>query len=209
MLGALLRGFVLPAALAGGIALQLVYPGEFAYRLEDGGPALVTWIAVVGGVAALVVGLVFLKHKVPLERPELAALAAALFVLPIAIHAAANWSPSEARLPSPLTPGSSRRCASRSRAATSSTPIPRRATGSPPPRRSTSRSRRPATSPTRRRTGRTSGATKRAASSRPATPRSRGGPARTGSCVDRERFDVAPDLDSVYRDDRFTLYVVP
>ncbi len=74
VLGALLRGLVLPAALVGGIALQLAYPGEFTYRLEEGGPAFVTWFAVGGGVAALVVGLVFLKHKVPLERPELAAL---------------------------------------------------------------------------------------------------------------------------------------
>ena len=32
-------------------------------------------------------------------------VAAALFVLPIAVHAAWNWSPSEARRPSPLTPG--------------------------------------------------------------------------------------------------------
>ena len=40
MLAALLRGLVLPAALVGGIALQLAYPGEFTYRLEDGGPAL-------------------------------------------------------------------------------------------------------------------------------------------------------------------------
>ena len=27
--------------------------------------------------------------------------------------------------------------------------------------------------------------------------------------VDRDRFDVAPELDSVYRDERFTLYVIP
>jgi hypothetical protein len=27
--------------------------------------------------------------------------------------------------------------------------------------------------------------------------------------VDRRRFDVVPELDSVYRDDRYTLYVVP
>ena len=50
VLGALLRTFVLPAALVGGIALQLLFPGDFSYRLTDGGPALVTWVAVGGGI---------------------------------------------------------------------------------------------------------------------------------------------------------------
>ena len=105
VLAALLRTLVLPAALVGGIALQRLYPGEFSYRLEDGGPALVTWLAVGGSVAALALGLVLLKHKLRLERPALAGWAAALFVLPIAIHGAANWTPSPGRSPSPLTPG--------------------------------------------------------------------------------------------------------
>ena len=53
VLAALLRVLLLPAALAGGIALQLLYPGDFGYRLDDGGPALVTWFAVGGGAVAL------------------------------------------------------------------------------------------------------------------------------------------------------------
>jgi hypothetical protein len=102
VLAARLRVLVLPVALAAGIALQLLYPGEFSYRLQDGGPPLVTWIAVVGAVGALV----FLKHKPSVERPgQLAGAAAVLFVLPIGVHAAANWSPSEARAANPLTPG--------------------------------------------------------------------------------------------------------
>ena len=106
VLAALLRVLVLPAALAAGVALQLLYPGEFSYRLQEGGPALVTWLAVGGGAVALAAGLVFLRRKLPpLERPALAGWAAGLFVLPIAVHAAANWSPSEARRPSPLTAG--------------------------------------------------------------------------------------------------------
>ncbi len=56
VLAAILRSFLLPAALLAGIALQLRYPGEFDYRLEHGGPALVTWFAVAGGVAGLVLG---------------------------------------------------------------------------------------------------------------------------------------------------------
>jgi hypothetical protein len=102
VLAALLRVLVLPAALLSGIALQLAYPGEFDYRLEDGGPALVTWIAVAGAA----IGLVFLKHKPAFERPtRLVGAAALLFVLPVAVHAAWNWSASPARKPSPLTSG--------------------------------------------------------------------------------------------------------
>jgi hypothetical protein len=102
VLAAVLRSLLLPAALVGGIALQLAYPGEFDYRLQHGGPALVTWFAVFGGLAALVL----LKRRPALERPTaLVGLAAALFVLPVGIHAAFNWSPSDARAPSPLTPG--------------------------------------------------------------------------------------------------------
>ena len=106
VLARLTRWFVLPLALAVGIALQLLYPGDFGYRLQDGGPALATWIALAGGAIALVAGLALHRRQAPVEeRGALVAAAAALFVLPVAIHAAANWSPSDARRPSPLTPG--------------------------------------------------------------------------------------------------------
>ena len=102
VLAAILRSLLLPAALLAGIVLQRSYPGEFDYRLEHGGPALVTWLAVGGAVIALV----FLKHKPSFERPtKLVGVAAVLFVLPVAVHAAWNWNPSDARQPSPLTPG--------------------------------------------------------------------------------------------------------
>jgi len=209
VLGALLRSFLLPAALAGGIVLQLVYPGEFSYRLEDGGPALVTWIAVVGGVAALVVGLVFLKHKVPLERPELAGWAAALFVLPIGIHAAANWSPSEARLPSPLTAGlvdALRENVPRGDVVFSDPETSYRIAAeapvyiavAPPGHVADTEANRPYE---RRDEARAFFETGDAEI-----------PRRAGAdwlVVDRDRFDIAPDLDSLYRDDRFTLYVLP
>jgi hypothetical protein len=123
-----LRFGLLPLALAAGIALQLAYPGDFGYRLDEGGPALATWIAVVGGALSLAGGLVFLKHKrlsrgsnrlaqtgasarkdacgsETQGRSTVVALAAALFVLPVGVHAAWNWSPSAERTPSPLTPG--------------------------------------------------------------------------------------------------------
>jgi hypothetical protein len=97
----LLRRWLVPLAFGAGVVLELAYPGDFDYRLTDGGPALATWIAAVGAVVGLVVGLVWRDRVV--ERP--AGLAAALFLLPVAVSGLLNWSPSDARTPSPLTPG--------------------------------------------------------------------------------------------------------
>src|SRR5207302_1032078 len=47
-----LRLFVLPVALAAGIVLQQVYPGDFELHYAHGGrPSLATWIALWGGIA--------------------------------------------------------------------------------------------------------------------------------------------------------------
>ncbi len=97
---ALLRRWLLPLALAAGIALQLAYPGDFDYILTDGGPAAATWVAAVGGAVAIVIGL---RWRLALERP--AGLAAALFLLPVVVYGLWHWSPNEARRPNPLTPG--------------------------------------------------------------------------------------------------------
>ena len=119
VLTAPLRVAVLPVALAAGIALQALYPGDFGYRIEEGGPALAAWIAAFGGVAALAVGLVFQEHKLlanrlfagvrgesdPGTQSRLVVVAAALFVLPVAVHAAGSWEPSETRRPTHLTAG--------------------------------------------------------------------------------------------------------
>jgi len=97
---------VLPLGLGAGIALQRAYPGDFTLRLEgEGGPALVTWIAFFGGAAAVVVAVLLRRKEMARRRELLAGLAALLFVLPVAGHAARNWSPSESRRPSSLTPG--------------------------------------------------------------------------------------------------------
>ena len=89
-----------PLALAAGIALQLAYPGDFGYTLEDGGPAWATWVALVGAIVALGLGF---RHRPPLERT--AALASALVLLPTYVHGLTHWSPSEARRPNPLSDG--------------------------------------------------------------------------------------------------------
>ena len=209
VLGALLRGLVLPAALAAGIVLQLVHPGEFAYRLEQGGPAFVTWFAVGGAVVALVVGLVFLKHKPPRERPELAGWAAVLFILPVAVHGLANWSPSEARKPSPLTAGLVERLREDvppgdvvySDPETSyeiAAYAPVYVAVAPPGHVADTEENRPYE---RRDEAQRFFETGDIEIAR-----------RAGAdwlVVDRERSGLTPELDSVYRDGRYTLYVVP
>ena len=96
----------LPAvALAAGVALQLAYPGDFTLTLErGGGPAAVVWWALAGGVLALAAGLVLRREPLDRRSPLVAAGALA-FVLPVLVHSAANWTPSPARRPNPLSPG--------------------------------------------------------------------------------------------------------
>jgi hypothetical protein len=100
VLARLIGPLVTPVALAGGIALQLLYPGDFGYTLDDGGPAWATWVAVVGCVVALFVGL---RGRPPLERR--AALASCLLLLPTFVHGLTQWSPSSARPPRTLSAG--------------------------------------------------------------------------------------------------------
>ncbi|MCS7007015.1 MAG: hypothetical protein NZL88_05620, partial [Gaiellaceae bacterium] len=100
VLARLLGPLVLPLALAAGIALEWLFPGDFGYVLRDPGPALVTWIAVVGAVIALVVG--WRRRGPALEAT--ASLAAALFLAPVVASGLWSWS---APPPDPgaLTPG--------------------------------------------------------------------------------------------------------
>ena len=90
-------GIALPVGLVAGIVLQREWPGDFAYGLRHGGPAAVTWFALVGGAIALAAGLVVRRKRPdrPNERYGLGALTAALFVLPVAIHGLAHWSPAK------------------------------------------------------------------------------------------------------------------
>jgi len=97
------RWLVLPFALAAGIALQLAWPGDFEYGLRHGGPAIATWIALLGGAAALVAALV-LRPRAPSEHHTLGALAVALLALPVAVHGFAHWSPRTPTDPNALSP---------------------------------------------------------------------------------------------------------
>lgn len=210
VLAAGLRALVLPAALALGVALQVLYPGEFDYRLEQGGPALVTWLAVGGAVAALAGGLVLRKHKALFDRPNAhAGAAAALFVLPVVVHAAANWSPSPARQASPLTPGlleavredvpagdvvySDPETSYRIAAA-----VPVYIATAPPGHVADTEQNRPYE--------RRDEAQAFFERGDLAIPRRAGA---NWLVLDRKRFDIVPELERVYRDERYTLYRVP
>jgi hypothetical protein len=99
VLASLIGPLVAPIALAAGIVFQLLYPGDFGYTLETGGPALATWFAVVGALVALAVG-----FRARVSRERRAALASALLLLPTYVHGLTHWTPSDARPPNPLSP---------------------------------------------------------------------------------------------------------
>jgi hypothetical protein len=91
-----------PAALAAGIVLEQLWPGDFGTGTH-GGPSVVTWFALAGGALALGLGL-WRAPRAPRERPGVAALAALLFVAPVAIHGFEHWSAATPRDPTALPP---------------------------------------------------------------------------------------------------------
>jgi hypothetical protein len=94
---------VLPLGLGAGIGLQLAFPGDFGPGLTDGGPAAATWIAAIGGVVAIAVGLV-LRRRFD-ARGFLAGAAVVLFCIPVAVHGLRHWSPASDEDSHALTPG--------------------------------------------------------------------------------------------------------
>jgi hypothetical protein len=97
------RASVLPLALVAGLIVQHEWPGDFGYGLRHGGPALVTWFALVGGAGALVAALAL---KRPELRPRfgLGAAAAFVYLLPVFVHGLAHWSPAVKADPGALSP---------------------------------------------------------------------------------------------------------
>jgi hypothetical protein len=98
---------VLPVALAAGIAFQLAFPGDFGMRVEHTGPAFATWVALFGGLLAIVAGAALARRgRGRLERADrLTGLAALLFVIPVAVHGFAHWDRPPGRDANALTPG--------------------------------------------------------------------------------------------------------
>ena len=93
---------VLPLALVAGVLLQRLWPGDFDYGLRHGGPALATWIALFGGLAAAAVGLV--RRFELRERHGLGAAAAVCLTLPVFVHGVWHWSPRVRSDPDALSP---------------------------------------------------------------------------------------------------------
>ena len=205
VLAALLGRFVVPLALVAGIVLQWQYPGDFGYALQNGGPAWATWIAVVGALVALVVGLWRLRS---LETT--AALASALVLLPTFVYGLSHWSPSPVRTARPLTPALVEKLR---------TVVPKAdivysdpessyeiAAAAPvyicvaPPGHVADTDAEPPVRPARP----VARLQQDAATS--AIPRRCGA---TWLLIDRERSDLAPKLPIVYRDARYVLYSIP
>jgi hypothetical protein len=82
---------VLPVALGAGIALQVAFSGDFGPSLHEGGPALATWVAAIGGVVAIVVGL--RRERRVEARTWIVTGAVVLFCIPVAVHGFRQWSP--------------------------------------------------------------------------------------------------------------------
>jgi hypothetical protein len=105
VLARLLSLGALPVGLGAGIAFQLAYPGDFGYALDDGGPALATWVALFGGAAALVLGLLLPRRLTELDRMgPVAAATVALAILPVGLHGFTHWD-ERSTVERGLTPG--------------------------------------------------------------------------------------------------------
>jgi hypothetical protein len=94
---------LLPVAVAAGIVLELVYPGDFGRRLAHGGPALATWIALFGGLAGIAIA--WSRRWQRVRTDWIAGLAVLLFVAPVAVHGFIHWRRGPETDRSALTPG--------------------------------------------------------------------------------------------------------
>ena len=203
-----LGALVLPLALVAGIVLQLSTPGDFTADLvHGGGPALLAWFALLGAAAGLAAAAAVRVRARPLRNEMLAGLAALLFVLPVGVHAAANWSERQGAgsvlsegLIEALREDVPERAVVFSDLETSyrvAAQVPVYVAAAPPAHVADTEDNRPyARRVDVQRFFRTGDL---------AIPR------RYGAgwlIVDGRRFDVQPDLPVVYLDDRFTLYKI-
>lgn len=101
VLARLVGPLLIPLAVGAGMFFQIVYPGDFEYVLKSPAPAWITWFAVVGAIAALVVG--FVRRRPALEAG--AAIAAAAFLTPVIGGGLLEWNRPDPPELATLTPG--------------------------------------------------------------------------------------------------------
>ena len=101
VLARLVGPILLPLALGFGMFLQIVYPGDFDYVLREPAPSWIAWWAVLGAVAALIVGA--LRRRPALEAG--ASLAAAAFLIPVFGGGLLDWKRPDPPEIAVLTPG--------------------------------------------------------------------------------------------------------
>jgi hypothetical protein len=104
------RTLAIVGGLACGIWLQVAYAGDFGLRAPKTEPAIVVWIALYGGIAALVIGALLAWRRYgelssAREHGAAAAVAVFLFVLPVAVHGFWHWTPQVRHDRDALTPG--------------------------------------------------------------------------------------------------------
>lgn len=106
------RTLAIVGGLACGIWLQVAFAGNFGLRAPRTEPAIVVWIALYGGIAALVAGALLAWRRYgdpppPGSRPRgaTAALAVSFLVLPVAVHGFSDWTPQVKHDRDALTPG--------------------------------------------------------------------------------------------------------
>ena len=195
---------LLPLALATGIAAQLLWPGDFDYVLDHGGPGWATWVAAVGGIAALAVAAARRRPR-RYERPgPIPCLAAVLFVLPVAVHAAWSWDahePSRPLLPQALVDRLPERAVVLSDVETSYRLVAQRpvyVVAAPPAHVADTEKNRPYQ--------------RKAVVDRFLRTGDLRLARRSGAgwiLLDRKHFDTRVEGEPVYRDDRYSLFTVP
>ena len=141
---------LLPLALLAGIVLERHWPGDFGHGLYHGGPAPVDLVRPRGQAWSHSSFGLLLARRSPQERSGLAALAAVLFVLPVAVHGFEHWSPLTPTDPAALSAAASPATGPAARGCGRDRRPDGRATRSSPPTPSTWSRRRSPTSPIRR-----------------------------------------------------------
>ncbi len=106
ILAGLMRRLTIVLALAAGIALQIIWPGDFGYHLHSGGgPGWLVWTVMLASCAALIC--FFLSPEADYDEGNRSTVvfAAGLFVLPVVLAGFFHWTPLVSTDESGLTRG--------------------------------------------------------------------------------------------------------